>query len=136
MSANDAPVGPAPRTRRIVGAVLLLLAVAAGLLVHFTLPDNAATDIFGDVLYAAAVSLALMIVAPHWVPPQVGFVAAVWCLAVELFQGTGLPAQWAADFPPITLVLGTVFDWRDLLMYGLTIVFVTVLDTIVWRRRR
>jgi hypothetical protein len=42
------------RTRRIVAAVLLVVVIGAGLLVHGVLPDTAATDITGDVLYAVA----------------------------------------------------------------------------------
>jgi hypothetical protein len=58
----------------------------------------------------------------------VGAIAAAWCTAVELFQLTGLPLAWGAQFSPVMLVLGTVFDARDLVVYLVTIALATALD--------
>lgn len=57
--------------------------------------------------------------------------AAAWCVAVELFQLTGLPGQWGVAFPPLMLVLGTVFDARDLLIYVVAIALCAVVDAAV-----
>ena len=114
--------------RRATAAVLLIATIGAGLFVHGALPDTAATDIAGDALYAVAVYLAVALVAPRLPAPAVGAIAAAWCTAVELFQLTGLPLEWGAQFSLVTLVLGTVFDPRDLVVYLATIALATALD--------
>lgn len=73
-----------------------------------------------------AVALAVAVVAA---------VAGGWCIVVELLQLSDLPARAATVFPPAVLVLGTVFDARDLLVYVVTIVIAGALDA-AWRRRR
>lgn len=127
-------------SRRLIALVLLALVIAAGLGVHALLPDTAATDIAGDALYAVAAYLAVVIVAPRLQPWMSGCLAAAWCVAVELFQLTGVPLELGAVFPPAMLVLGTVFDARDLLIYVGTIAVVTAVDlavrAIVSGRRR
>ncbi|WP_127475562.1 DUF2809 domain-containing protein [Microbacterium sulfonylureivorans] len=130
----DAPA-PRRRTRRVVAAVLLLAVVAAGLAVHAMLPDTTATDIAGDALYAAAAYLAVVILAPRVPPLAVGAISGAWCVAVELFQLTGVPLELGAVFPPAMLLLGTVFDGRDLLVYLLTIVLLVGADAVVTRSR-
>jgi hypothetical protein len=116
------------RRRRVAAALLLLAVIAAGLVVHGALPDTAATDIAGDALYAVAAYLAVVLLVPRLPALAVGAIAAAWCIAVELFQLTGLPLEWAARFPPAVLVFGTVFDPRDLVVYVVTIAAVTALD--------
>lgn len=100
----------------------------AGLLVHGFLPDTAATDIAGDALYASAVFLGLVVVAPRSHPLLVAGIAAAWCLAVELFQLTGIPLALGAVFPPAMLVLGTVFDARDLVVYLIGVAVIAIGD--------
>ena len=120
--------------RRLVAAVLLAGVVGAGLAVHLLLADTAATDIAGDALYAAAVYLAIIIVAPRMPPLAVGAVAAAWCVAVELFQLTGIPLALGAAFAPSMLVLGTVFDARDVVVYVVTTVIIGAADVAGSRR--
>ena len=124
-----------PSRRRIIAALLLLAVIAAGLAVHAFAPDSAASDIAGDALYAVAAYLAVLIVAPRLRPVTAGLIAAAWCTAVELFQLTGVPSALGASFPPSTLVLGTVFDPRDLAVYLATIAVVTAVDALVAARR-
>lgn len=100
---------------------------------HFVLPDSHATDIAGDALYAVVVYAGLVLSVPRWQPVAVGALAAGWCIAVELFQLTGLPERWGARFTPVMLVLGTVFDPRDLVVY-IVVVAVTVLIDLALRR--
>lgn len=129
--ANSAEPWQSSRTTRIrrIAAVLVLAAViVTGLAVHGLLPDTAATDIAGDALYAAAAYAALVVVAAPLPPLAIGGIAAAWCVGVELFQLTGLPSAWGASFAPVTLLLGTVFDARDLVVYIVTIAALTVLD--------
>jgi len=117
-------------------AALLAAVVAAGLVVHAVLPDAAATDIAGDALYAAAAYLAVVLVAPSLPVLAIGGIAAAWCVAVELFQLTGLPLEWGMRFTPVMLVLGTVFDARDIVAYVVTIVIVTAAHTMLRSRLR
>ena len=124
------------RTRRLVAALLLVATVVAGLLVHGVLPDTVATDIAGDALYAVAAYLAVVLIAPRLPALATGAIAAAWCVAVELFQLTGLPLAWGAQFAPVMLVLGTVFDARDLLVYVATIVLATAVDALVGKASR
>lgn len=124
-----------PAARRWGAAALAVAVVMAGLVVHGILPDTAATDIAGDALYAVLIYVLVVAVAPRAATVVVAAVAGVWCIAVELLQLSDLPARAAAVFPPAVLVLGTVFDARDLLVYVVTIIIAGVLDA-VWRRRR
>lgn len=116
------------RTRRATAALLLAAAIVTGLAVHGLLPDTAATQITGDALYAAAAYLAVVVVAARLPAVAVGGIAAAWCVCVELFQLTGLPSAWGASFAPVALVIGTVFDGRDLVVYIVTTAALTVLD--------
>ena len=77
--------------RRITAAVALGAVIAAGLGVHFLLPDTAATDIAGDALYAAAVYAFIILLIPRRHPLLVGAIALAWCVGIELFQLTGVP---------------------------------------------
>jgi hypothetical protein len=122
--------------RRVLAAVLLVLTIGAGLVVHAALPDSSATDIAGDALYAVAAYLAVVLIAPRLPALAVGGIAMLWCVGVELFQLTGLPLAWGAEFPPAMLVLGTVFDARDLVVYIATIAVATALDAVVRSRIR
>ena len=128
-----------PSPRRAAAAAGLAVIVAAGLLVHGLVPDCAASDIAGDALYAAAAYFAVVAVLPRTQALVVGTLAAAWCIAVELFQLTGIPLTLGAAFPPAMLVLGTVFDPRDLLVYVIMVAVVTAVDgaaSVAVRRRR
>lgn len=122
--------------RRWIAAGILVAAIIAGLGVHAWLPDGAVSDIAGDGLYAFAAYLAVVVIAPRLSPLAVGGIAVAWCVAVELFQLTGLPLEWGAVFPPVMLLLGTVFDPRDLLVYALALVAACAVDGIVTSLRR
>jgi len=132
-SALTTRAGVGERTgRRVAAATVVVLAVVAGLIVHLQLTGMAG-DIAGDALYALAVYAGLVMVAPRASTAVVAAIAGAWCVAVELFQLTGLPAQWGAAFGPIMLVLGTVFDARDLVVYVLTVAVVALTDVIARR---
>ncbi|WP_256728892.1 DUF2809 domain-containing protein [Microbacterium oleivorans] len=121
--------------RRLVALVGAGMTIAAGLLVHRVLPDTAASDIAGDALYALLVYLLVIAVAPRLRIRLAAAIGAAWCVAVELLQLTGLPASAGASFPPAMLVLGTVFDPRDLVVYLVTIGFAAGTDAALRRIR-
>jgi hypothetical protein len=101
------------------------LTVALGLLsrlrpVGWPLYDKS----LGDVLYAVAVYCVLALFLPRWRRAgswRLAVVALAVCLAIEFFQATGLPAQWARAFPPVRWVLGTTFAWHDVACYAVGI---------------
>lgn len=112
---------PSPTRRRVGATVVAAVTIAAGLLVHRALPDSAASDIAGDALYATLIYALAVGVAPRSRVRVVAAAAIAWCVAVELLQLTGWPERAGAVFPPATLVLGTAFDPRDLVVYAVTV---------------
>lgn len=120
----------------MIAAACVVLVVLTGLLVHTGLPDTAVTDIAGDALYAAAIYGGVVVVLPRWSPWRVGAIALGWCVAVELFQLTGLPLRWGEAWAPLTLVFGTVFDARDLAVYAVTGILLTAGDLVLRHRSR
>ncbi|MBD7958092.1 DUF2809 domain-containing protein [Microbacterium sp. Sa4CUA7] len=119
---------PRPTRRRLAAALVLAMTIAAGLAVHRWAPDGAASDIAGDLLYALAAYAGLVLLVPRPRPWVVGVAAATWCVGVELFQLTGLPERVGAAFGPAMLLLGTVFDPRDLVVYVAAVAAATALD--------
>ncbi|MCR2819902.1 DUF2809 domain-containing protein [Microbacterium sp. zg.Y1090] len=130
---------PRPARRRLIAALALVATVATGLAVHRWAADTAASDIAGDALYALAAYAGLVMIFPRPRPWLIAVAAGAWCTAVELLQLTGAPERLGAAFPPAMLLLGTVFDPRDLLVYLLTIAVAVLADTALAvgvRRRR
>lgn len=134
MGFTRAPLERDSTRRRIVAVVALAAVIVAGLAVHTLLPDTHATDIAGDALYAVAVYAFVVALAPRWGVLVVGAITAGWCVAVELFQLTGIPLAVGAVFRPAMLVLGTVFDARDLVVYVAAVAGVMVIDVLARRR--
>ncbi|MEU2205567.1 DUF2809 domain-containing protein [Microbacterium oleivorans] len=125
--------------RRLIGLGVAVVAVVSGLVVHLAAPDGAASDIAGDALYVVAIWGGLVLLVPRWPSWATAGVVLVWSVAVELFQLTGLPLRWAAEFPPIVLALGTSFDPRDLAVYAVTAILLGGADAVARRtlsRRR
>jgi hypothetical protein len=91
----------------------------------------------GDVLYAAAAYLALALALPRWRPVLVAALALAFCLAVESFQATGIPARYA-HLAPVRWLLGTTFSWHDIACYGVGVAGIYGLDVLALRpgRRR
>lgn len=125
-----------PTRRRLIGVLLTVAAVAVGLAVHVAAPDGAVSDIAGDALYVIAVWGGVVALAPRWPSIVAGGTVLVWCVGVELFQLTGLPVRWAAEWPPVMLALGSVFDPRDLVVYAVTAALLTAADAALRRAVR
>ena len=136
MTAPVAPETVAVAPRRWVAGGLLAATIVAGLATHAWLPDSPASDITGDALYAVAAYLAIVLIAPRLPALAVGGIALGWCIGVELFQLTGLPVQWGETFPALMLLLGTVFDPRDLLVYAIAVIAACGVDMLVRSARR
>jgi hypothetical protein len=122
-------------SRRIALLVSAVLAIAVGLLVHWGMP-GAAGDFLADALYAALIYLIVSFVVPR-APVLIPFALAFgFCLALELFQLTGIPLAIGDAFSPARLVLGSTFVGRDILAYGVGSLAIAALDWAVLRVAR
>lgn len=117
--------------RRLAALVALVAVVAAGLAVHRLLPASVASDVAGDALYAVAAYTGLVLLLPRARRPILAAAAALWCIAVELLQLTGVPVALAERVPVAALVLGSGFDARDLVVYVLAVVSALGVDRAV-----
>src|SRR6476619_7108003 len=71
----------------------------------------------GDVLYAVMIALLVAFVRPSAAPRVRTAIAFGICLAIELFQITGIPIALAAKRPWVHWILGGSFAWHDVACY-------------------
>ncbi|ARK06521.1 hypothetical protein B8281_00430 [Cellulosimicrobium sp. TH-20] len=119
--------------RRPVVALVLALVVVAGLVVATRVPDPWG-DVGGDVLYAVATFVLVVLVAPRVRPLVAGAVALGWCWAVEALQATGVAAAVNDAVPPAAWLLGSTFAVRDLVWYLVGVALACVVDAGVGAR--
>jgi hypothetical protein len=81
----------------------------------------------GDALYAVVAYLALSLLAPRWPLLRRAGLALAWCLAVEAFQATGLPARHD-HLLAVRWLLGTTFAWHDVACYVIGIALAAAAD--------
>lgn len=124
---------PALSRRRTLLTLAALATVAAGLIVHGTV-HSAAGGFAGDALYAVLIFLLVAVLAPRTSSAIVGGAAFALCSAVEVFQLTGVPAYLSAAIPGAALVLGSTFQWVDLLAYAIGAALAVAVDAGVRRR--
>lgn len=103
--------------RRTALASAAAATVAAGLWARTGLAGIAG-DAAGGILYAVLLYLLLAFAAPGARWAAVAVAAVVLCSAIELFQLTPWPAQWAGQWPPLRLVFGTTFNPWDFPAYA------------------
>ena len=91
----------------------------------------------GDGLWAMMATWWVSAVAPNAGWRLRGLVALLVCVAVEGSQLIHLPSLEAARHTMVGhLILGTDFDWRDLLSYGGGVAAAGLVDRLVSRRSR
>ena len=78
-----------------------------------------AADFTADALYAVLIYLLVAILLPRASSVAVAGIALAFCVAIELFQLTGVPGILSDAFPPARLVFGTTFAPVDLIAYAL-----------------
>lgn len=121
-SAATAPARRSPaaaaRSRRLGAAACVLPVIALGLGARF-LGSGLAADAAGGVVYAVLIYVLATFLRPRARHVANALAALVFCVLIELLQLTDIPADLAAFFPPVRLVLGTTFVPLDLLAYGL-----------------
>ncbi|GAA1412925.1 DUF2809 domain-containing protein [Oerskovia paurometabola] len=139
MTSGDAPTGrpgvappawSARRRSRLRVLAVLAAVVALGLVVTKQVPDPVG-DVVGDLLYAVAVYVALVLVAPRLRPWVAGTVALAWCWLVEVLQATPVVAAVLDVVPAAAWVLGSTFNARDLVLYLVGVLLAVGLDTLV-----
>ena len=91
--------------------------IATGLFVHMV-GSGAAGDFTADALYAVLIYLLVALVLPRSSSVAVAGIALAFCVAIELFQLTGVPGVLSDAFPPARLVFGTTFAPVDLIAYA------------------
>ncbi|KON74973.1 DUF2809 domain-containing protein [Cellulosimicrobium cellulans] len=122
------PVPTRPRRRRLVVALVLGVVVLAGFFVATRVPDPWG-DVGGDVLYAVATYVLLVLVLARTRPLVAGSLALGWCWAVEALQATGLAAAVNDAVPPAAWLLGSTFAVRDLVCYLVGVGLACAVDT-------
>jgi hypothetical protein len=128
MTSTPGSTHPATRTRRAA-------TVALGLAVHFR-GEGAAADPAADALYAVLIYLLVAFIRPHAHSVLIGAVALSFCVAIELFQLTGIPLALNEITPLARLVFGTTFVAADLLSYAAGVVVIASIDHLVRRQVR
>ena len=81
----------------------------------------------GDVLYAVGAYLALRLLAPRVAPRWAALAALAFCLGIELFKFTGLPAVCASAWWS-RLIFGTTPSWHNVVCYLIGVAVVTGAD--------
>jgi hypothetical protein len=74
----------------------------------------------GDLCYAAGAFLLIGLIAPHLRPDKIAALALAYCIAIECFKLTGLPARWDGS-PLLRVVFGSTFSMHNLICYVVTI---------------
>ena len=128
-----------PRTRSAIRrrqaaalAATVALALASRLFpLGFRLWDKS----LGDALYAVAAYLLLALLLPRRSAWIIASLALGFCVAVELFQLTGIPARFG-HLLVVRWLLGRGFAWHDMACYVAGVAIVTALDLLLLRRER
>jgi hypothetical protein len=89
----------------------------------------------GDVLYAVAAYLGLAMLLPRLRPARRAAVALGFCLAIEAFQATGVPARYD-HLLLVRWLIGTTFSWHEVACYVLGVAGALALDVVLLRPRR
>jgi Protein of unknown function (DUF2809) len=115
--------------------VALLVTIAVGIVSRlYPIGCSLYDKSLGDALYAVVAYLGLALVLPRMHRPIIALLALAWCLTVEAFQATGIPAQYAHLWI-VRWVIGTDFSWHDVVCYFVGVAVVVAIDLLVLRRR-
>src|SRR5260221_13535876 len=81
----------------------------------------------GDVLYAVAAYLLFALLLPRKRVLIIAGFALAFCLAIEFFQATGIPAQYV-HLGLVRWLLGTTFAWHDVACYFVGVAVIVAVD--------
>lgn len=121
-------------SRRLAAVAFSVLVLAAGLAVR-ALFDGPFAKYAGVALYATFAFALVLVVAPRLSPVRAAAIGLAWSWAVEFAQLTPWPAALSARSGIARLVLGSTFNWPDLVAYLVGVV-VPMLAWFLVRRRR
>ena len=112
--------------RRTLLLVAAAVVIAAGLTVHVAV-QGVWGGVAGDILYAAMAYLLVAAVVPRARRLIPAVIALALCFGIEVLQLAGPP-------PALALVLGSTFQWGDLLAYTVGVGAAAGVDALVVRR--
>ncbi len=121
------------RRPRLIWAAAFVLLLAVEICIALFVHDDFVRPYIGDVLAVITVYCGVRIVFPirlRWLSAAV----LVLALCVELVQLTGL-ASLFGEGSFMAVLLGSVFDWRDMLCYGIGGAVCATIDLIMYTRR-
>ena len=113
-----------PTSRRIIVlGVIILSGIGSRLIATgFALFDN----YLGDALYAAMLFMLLLVFAPRLTLAKAALIGFGLVVLIELFQQTGIPLAMRSHenslIQLMALLLGTTFNYWDLVSYAIGIV--------------
>lgn len=130
-----------PRTVRVVALLAAAGFVAVAIGIRYLLrgglfSDSPLQQESGTALYASAVYAGVVFLMPRIRALSAGAIALAWCWLVEVSQLSSVPAALSARSVLLRLLLGTSFDWTDVLWYPIGIAPVMVVHLLVQRRHR
>lgn len=115
------------RARLAIAAPCILI---AGLAVH-AFAGGPVGGFAGDALYAALIVVLVAFAVPRaarWVAPVV---ALAFCWAIEFLQLTPIPHAVSASIHGAYFVLGSTFQWIDLVAYTVGVAVAGVIDAVI-----
>lgn len=119
---------------RVTAIGALLLVIAGGLVTRrFQIGNRLWDHHAGEVLYAAMVTLLVILVRPTMRGRTVAAIAMALCTALEFFQATGIPARLPRL---VRFALGATFAWSDLVCYLVGVGLVAVCHSLTQRAAR
>ena len=119
------------RRKRLLNLATFLLLLGIEVLIAVFVHDNFVRPYVGDMLVVAVVYFFLRIFVPEkypWLPAAV----FVFAGAVEFSQYFCLADRLEITNPILRTILGSVYDLKDILCYGVGCAFLTVYE---WVRR-
>lgn len=117
--------------RRWAAAFILIFLIEAG--IALWVRDQFVRPYAGDVLAVVLVYVFVRIFFPKGVPhlPLYVFLFAAWVEGMQYFDLAGLLGL--GKYRAARIILGSVFDWKDIACYGAGCLFLQWME---WRRRR
>jgi len=108
---------------RIIFRRIILLAIVVGIGIysrHHPIGNYIWDKSTGDLCYAAAAFLLLGIIAPRMSPVIIAAVAMCYCIGIECFKLTALPAKWEGN-PVLPIIFGSTFSVHNLICYTIAV---------------
>ena len=119
--------------KRLLYLVLFAVLFSVEALIALFVHDSFVRPYIGDVLAVIVVYLFIRIFIPEkypWLPAAV----FAFALLVELSQGLHLVERFGITNPVLKTVLGSVYDARDMMCYGIGCIFLAVYER-AYRRK-